>query len=91
MSFQELIDLVRGKVGLYPVSKGPDFYSAHGMDIDETLHGLFVFNGLRTPKGQKTTPIVIQPFCESSLKRLRELNGDNYAFIQLVEEGQDYN
>jgi len=90
VSFQELIDLVRGKVGLYPESKDPGFYSARGMDVDKALHDLFVLNGLHTPEGQKTTPIVIQSFHESSLQRLRELNGDNYALIQLVWEGQDY-
>lgn len=90
VSFQELIDLVRGKVGLYPESKDPDFYSARGMDIDKALHDLFVSNGLHTPEGQKGTPIVIQSFHESSLQRLRELNGDSYALIQLVWEGQDY-
>ena len=41
-------------------------------------------------EGQRGTPIVIQSFVESSLQRLRELNGDNYALIQLVWEGQDY-
>lgn len=90
VSFQELIDLARGKVGLYPESKDPNFYSARGMDIDEALHELFVSNGLDTPAGQRGTPIVIQSFYESSLQRLRELNGDNYALIQLVWEGQDY-
>lgn len=90
VSFQELIDLVRGKVGLYPESKDPDFYRARGMDIDKALHDLFLRNGLHTPEGQVGTPIVIQSFHESSLQRLRELNGDNYALIQLVWEGQDY-
>lgn len=90
VSFQELIDLVRGKVGLYPESKDPDFYRSRGMDIDQALHELFVLNGLDTPEGQEGTPIVIQSFHETSLQRLRQLNGDNYALIQLVWEGQDY-
>ncbi len=90
VSFQELIDLSRGKVGLYPESKDPDFYRARGLDIDEAMHELFVRNGLDTPEGQRGTPIIIQSFHESSLQRLRELNGDNYALIQLVWEGQDY-
>ncbi|MFT4671951.1 MAG: hypothetical protein ACI945_001291, partial [Pseudohongiellaceae bacterium] len=29
------------------------------------------------------TPIVMQTFSESSLKKLRELGGDNYALLQL--------
>lgn len=90
VSLQELIDLARGKVGLYPESKNPDFYRSRGLDIDLALHELFVRNGLDTAEGQRGTPIVIQSFHESSLQRLRELNGDNYALIQLVWEGQDY-
>ena len=90
VSFQELIDLVKGKVGLYPETKDPAFYDARGVDIDQNLHELFVRNNLDTPEGQVGTPIVIQSFHESSLKRLRELNGDNYALIQLVWPGQDY-
>lgn len=90
VSFQELIDLVRGKVGLYPESKDPDFYRSRGIDIDEALHQIFVRNDLHTPEGQRGTPLVIQSFHETSLQRLRELNADNYALIQLVWEGQDY-
>ena len=90
VTFQELIDLVKGKVGLYPETKDPDFYRARGMDIDKAMHDLFVRNGLDTPEGQRGTPIVIQSFYESSLQHLRELNGDNYALIKLVWEGQDY-
>lgn len=90
VSFQELIDLAKGQVGLYPETKDPAFYKARGLDIDQKLHELFVRNNLDTPEGQVGTPIVIQSFHESSLKRLRELNGDNYALIQLVWQGQDY-
>ncbi len=90
VSFQELIDLSRGKVGLYPESKDPDFYRSRGLDIDEAMHELFVRNSLDTAEGQRGTPIVIQSFHETSLQRLRELNGGNYALIQLVWEGQDY-
>lgn len=90
VTFQELIDLSKGKVGLYPETKDPNFYSARGLDIDQALHELFVRNGLHTPRGQIGTPIVIQSFHESSLKRLRELNGANYALIQLVWPGSSY-
>ena len=90
VTFQELIDISKGKVGLYPETKDPDFYRSRGLDIDQALHELFVLNDLHTPEGQAGTPIVIQSFHESSLKRLRELNGDNYALIQLVWTGQSY-
>jgi len=84
VSFQELIDLVRGKVGLYPESKDPDFYNARGVDIDKALHDLFVLNGLHTPEGQQGTPIVIQSFSESSLQRLRELQDETAGFTAFI-------
>jgi len=90
VTFQELIDLSLGKVGLYPETKDPEFYLARGLDIDLALHEIFVRNNLHTPEGQMDTPIIIQSFHESSLKRLRELNGGNYALLQLVWTGQSY-
>jgi len=90
VTFQELIDLSKGKVGLYPESKDPDFYHARGLDLDLALHEIFVRNNLHTPQGQVDTPIIIQSFDEASLQYLRELNGPNYALIQLVWTGQSY-
>ena len=90
VSFQELIDLSRGKVGLYPETKDPNFYRGRDLDIDGELHALLAHNNLHTREGQVETPIIIQSFHESSLKRLRQLNGENYALIQLVWEGQEY-
>lgn len=89
VSFQELIDISKDKVGLYPETKDPAFYLDRGQDIDLALHELFVKNNLDTKDGQQGTPIVIQSFEESSLRRLRELGGDNYALLQLVWPTQD--
>lgn len=87
-TFQELLNLASGKSGVYPETKDPDFYRARGLDIDKTLHELLIANGLHTRDGQEKTPIIIQSFHESSLRRLRELGGDNYTLIQLVWFGQ---
>jgi glycerophosphoryl diester phosphodiesterase len=92
VSFQELIDIAKGKVGLYPETKDSTFYHGRGLNIDLALHELFVENDLHTQQGQQGqqgTPIVIQSFSESSLKKLRELGGDNYALLQLVWPTQD--
>lgn len=83
-TFQELVDLAKGKVGIYPETKDVLFYEARGIDISLALHSFLARNGLSTLEGQKTTPIVIQSFYEQSLRRLRELGGDNYTLTQLV-------
>jgi len=83
-TFQELIDLVRGKAGLYPELKDPDFYRARGLDIAKALNDLLAHNGLATRDGQKDTPIVVQSFDAAILKEMRQLGGRNYTLIQLV-------
>jgi len=87
-TFQELIEFARGNIGLYPETKDADFYATRGIDIDEALHDVLVKNDLHTKKGQEKTPLIIQSFSESSLRRLRDLGGDAYTLIRLVWFGQ---
>jgi len=87
-TFQELIDLAKGNVGLYPETKDLPFYAARGINLEKVLHDTLTRNGLLTKESQATTPIVVQSFYEESLKRLRELGGDSYTLIQLVWFGQ---
>jgi glycerophosphoryl diester phosphodiesterase len=87
-TFQELIDLARGKAGLYPETKDPDFYLERGTDIDLALHRLLVENGLDSLESQRTTPILIQSFHRNSLEKLKQLGGSTYPLIQLVGMAQ---
>lgn len=84
VTLQELIDLVKGKAGLYAETKDPDFYKEKGADIDLELHKVLAANGLNTKEGQKATPLILESFHRASLKKLRELGSDNYTLIQLV-------
>lgn len=84
VTLQELIDLVRGKAGIYPETKDPDFYLAKGDDIDRELHELLEKNGLDTREGQRGTPVLIQSFHKRSLETLKRLGEGNYDLVQLV-------
>ena len=83
-AFQELIDLAKGKTGLYPEIKDPDFYRSRGVDIERALYDLLVKNGLDTGEAREHTPVIVQSFYESSLRRFRELGGHKFTLIQLV-------
>jgi glycerophosphoryl diester phosphodiesterase len=66
-TFQEAIDLVRGKAGLYPELKDPGFYRARGVRPEALLREVLKKNGLAAdPK----TPVIIQSFDEETLKQL---------------------
>lgn len=66
-TFQEAIDLVRGKAGMYPELKDPEFYRRRGIRTDALLAAALKRNGLvANPK----TPVIIQSFDDAALKQL---------------------
>jgi glycerophosphoryl diester phosphodiesterase len=64
-TFQEAIDLVRGKAGLYPELKDPEFYRERGIDTARIFADILKKNGLvNDPK----TPVILQSFDEATLR-----------------------
>lgn len=65
LTFQEAIDLVRGKAGLYPELKDPGFYRQRGVNPVMLFAEIIKKNGLEAdPK----TPLVLQSFDDATLK-----------------------
>jgi len=65
LTFQEAIDLVRGKAGLYPELKDPEFYRQRGVNPEKLFTDIVRRNRLEAdPK----TPLVLQSFDEATLK-----------------------
>lgn len=71
-TFQEAIDLVRGKAGLYPELKSPELYKSRGVDQVRLFVDVIKRNGLEKPESLKTTPIIIQSFDETAIRRVAE-------------------
>jgi glycerophosphoryl diester phosphodiesterase len=69
-TFQDAIDLVRGKAGLYPELKSPEFYKSRGVDQVKLFVDIMRKNGLEKPESLKTTPIIIQSFDEEAIRRV---------------------
>jgi glycerophosphoryl diester phosphodiesterase len=70
LTFQEMIDLVRGKAGLYPELKSPPLYTARGVDMEKIFVEVVKKNGLEKPESLKTTPVIIQSFDEATIRRV---------------------
>ena len=70
VTFQEMIDLVRGKAGLYPELKSPPLYQSRGIDMEQIFVAVIKKNGLDNPESLRTTPIIIQSFHEPSIRRV---------------------
>ncbi len=73
-TFQEAIDLVHGKAGLYPELKSPELYKSRGVDQVQLFIDVIRRNGLEKPESLTRTPIIIQSFDEMAIRRVaREL------------------
>jgi glycerophosphoryl diester phosphodiesterase len=69
-TFQDAIDLVRGKAGLYPELKSPELYKSRGVDQVKLFVDIIRKNGLDKPESLKTTPVIIQSFDEEAIRRV---------------------
>jgi glycerophosphoryl diester phosphodiesterase len=71
-TFQDAIDLVREHpgTGLYPELKSPELYASRGVDQAKLFIDLIRKNGLEKPESLKRTPIIIQSFDETAIRRV---------------------
>ncbi|MFQ3590887.1 MAG: glycerophosphodiester phosphodiesterase family protein [Chloracidobacterium sp.] len=85
LTFQEMIDAVRGKAGIYPEIKHPARYAALGFDLPKLLYEALKKNGLDRPGADPRTPVIIQSFEADSLRRLRRL-GCRLPLVFLIDD-----
>lgn len=86
-TFQEAIDLVRGKAGLYPEVKSPPLYTSRGVDQIKLFVDIIRKNGLETAESLRTTPVIIQSFDEEAVRRVaKELPTIPRVFLTSKDE-----
>lgn len=71
-TFQEAIDLMRGKAGLYPETKAPEVYGSRGFDMEALVLTQLAKNKLDRPESDPKTPVIIQSFSAESLRKMRK-------------------
>jgi glycerophosphoryl diester phosphodiesterase len=85
-TFQEAIDLVRGKAGLYPETKAPEVYGARGFDMERLVFDLLKKNRLISGNAARKTPVIIQSFSAESLKKLFNIIKTALPLVLLVSD-----
>jgi glycerophosphoryl diester phosphodiesterase len=86
-TWQEAIDEIKGKAGLCPETKGPEFYGRQGLDMEALLTEVLKKNGLEKPGAVPATPILLQSFSPASLKALRSKHGLRLPLLHLMAAG----
>jgi len=95
-TFQEAIDLVKGKAGLYPETKGPEVYGSRGFDMEALVLAQLAKNGLSGPAGadpagadpvgSAVAPVIIQSFSPESLQKMKKA-GTTVPLVLLLSDG----
>lgn len=83
-TLREVIELARGRVGIYPETKAPEAYSALGLEMERLLLVELGVHGLATRGADAATPVVIQSFSPTSLRVLRDDLGSDLPLTLLL-------
>jgi glycerophosphoryl diester phosphodiesterase len=83
-TFQEAIDLVRGKAGLYPETKAPEVYGQRGFDMERLVLDLLRKNRLDKRSAERHTPVIIQSFSPEGLRKLSSTLKTKLPLVLLV-------
>jgi glycerophosphoryl diester phosphodiesterase len=83
-TFQQMIDLVKGKAGIIPETKAPELYGRRGLNMEQAVVEVLKRNKLDKPGADPATPVIIQSFSADSLKALRKDHGCTLPLVYLI-------
>ena len=72
-TFDEAIALVRGRAGLFPELKTPEIYAGRAVKFEEMVAAALDTHGLRGPKADAKTPVILQTFGQPSARKLAQM------------------
>ena len=72
-TFQEAIDLIKGKAGLYPELKVPEIYAGRKVEFEQIVADMLAKNGLQGPRADPKTPVILQTFSEATVRKLASM------------------
>jgi glycerophosphoryl diester phosphodiesterase len=71
-TFAEVIEIARGRAGLFPETKAPEVYGDLGFDMERLVVEELERHGLHVQGGVPGTPVILQSFSSESLRILRQ-------------------
>jgi len=87
-TWQEAIDEIRGKAGLYPETKAPEVYGSRGFDMERLVLAELKKNRLDQPEADPKTPVIIQSFSAASLRKMALELKTKLPLILLVDPSE---
>ena len=72
-TFDDAIALIRGKAGIFPELKTPEIYAGRDVKFEEMVATALDKHGLRGPKADLKTPVILQTFGQASARKLAQI------------------
>jgi glycerophosphoryl diester phosphodiesterase len=82
-TWEEAIDLIKGKSGLCPETKAPEYYGKLGFSMEKLVVEMMKKTGIDKAKPGAATPVFIQSFSGASLKRIVNDHGIKWPTLWL--------
>ncbi len=90
-TFQEAIDLVKGKAGMYPELKAPEIYGGRKIDFVRMVADILATNKLLGPHADPRTPIILQTFSEATVRELTAMKlGLPVVYLIYARDADDW-
>ena len=89
VTFDEAVALIKGKAGLFPELKTPEIYAGRDVKFEELVAAALDKHGLRGPKADPKTPIILQTFGEASARKLAEMK-IGVPVVLLIGDGRGF-
>jgi glycerophosphoryl diester phosphodiesterase len=83
-TFREVVEVARGRAGLFIETKAPEVYGDRGHDMEAQLLTELAELDLDEPGEDAATPIIIQSFSAASLELLRYEHGTRLPLALLI-------
>lgn len=88
-TFAEVIDIARGRAGIFPETKAPGSYNDQGFNMESLVAAELRAQGLDRPGGVEGTPVILQSFSAESLRILRHEENLDLPSTFLVGQYQE--
>jgi glycerophosphoryl diester phosphodiesterase len=88
-TFAEVIEIARGRAGIFPETKAPDAYTEQGFDMERLVTAELRAHGLDVKDGVPGTPVILQSFSPESLRILRREQGLDLPSVFLIGQYND--
>ena len=87
-TFDEAVQLVKGKAGMFPELKTPEIYAGRDVQFEALVASALDRHGLRGPAAP-TTPIILQTFGEASARTLSQMT-IGVPVVLLIDRGEGW-